>query len=93
MEWRAAPSFGVRGSTSLSYRILDGSGSAATGRKRLACLAALILSGRGRQRPVSAGEPWLEQGEGLQQVRGAEWDRMGQPPGAILEPGWEGTVL
>ncbi|KAM6194915.1 uncharacterized protein WM294_009715 [Sarcoramphus papa] len=66
-EGRAAPSSGVRGSSSLSSRILDGSGSAAPGRERLARLAALILSGRGRRRPASAGEPWLEQDEGLQQ--------------------------
>ena len=92
-EGRAAPSSGVRGSSSLSSRILDGSGSAAPGRERLARLAALILSGRGRRRPASAGEPWLEQDEGLQQVRGAERECVGQPPGGILEAGREGTAL
>lgn len=92
-EERAAPFSGVRGSSSLICRILDGSGSTALGQEHPAHPATPTLSGRGRWTQASAGEPRLERGEGLQQVRGVEWEFVGQPPGGILKAGREETVL
>lgn len=58
-EGRAVPSSGVSSSSSLSCRMLDGRGSARSGRQRLARHVALILSGRGDgDQRVLEGPDW-----------------------------------